>query len=71
MPAAAGYPMVTIPTGHGNAHEVPIGIGLIGTAWSEPRLVRYGSAIEDTIRGRKKPEFREWWSKLVPVDYSM
>ncbi|KIW48706.1 uncharacterized protein PV06_01273 [Exophiala oligosperma] len=70
LPATAGYPMVTMPIGL-NAHNVPVGIALIGTAWSERTLIRYGSAVDDLIRGRKKPQFIEWWSKLVPVDYSL
>lgn len=62
--------MVTMPIGL-NAHSVPVGIALIGTAWSEATLIRYGSAVDDLIQGRKKPQFIEWWSKLVPVDYSL
>lgn len=71
LPAMAGYPMVTVPTGNVNAHGVPIGIALIGTAWGEPALVKYGSAMDDLIRGRKKPAFANWWAKNVPVDYSL
>lgn len=70
LPAIAGYPMVTVPIGL-NSRSVPVGISLIGTAWSEPTLVRYGSAIDDLIRGRQKPQFINWWSKAVPVDYSL
>ncbi|CAI4212090.1 unnamed protein product [Parascedosporium putredinis] len=69
MPAIAGYPMVTMPVGH-NAHSVPVGISLIGTAWSEPTLIKYGSAIDDLIRGRETPRFIEWWARNIPVDYS-
>ncbi|KAJ8514216.1 hypothetical protein ONZ45_g8213 [Pleurotus djamor] len=71
LPAIAGYPMVTVPTGSLNGHSVPIGISLIGTAWSEPTLIRYGSAMDDLIKGRKKPAFVNYWSKAVPVDYSL
>ncbi|EXJ82032.1 hypothetical protein A1O1_08100 [Capronia coronata CBS 617.96] len=70
VPAVAGYPMVTMPVGH-NAHSIPVGLALIGTAWSEPTLIKYGSAIDDLIQGRKTPEFYQWWSKLVPVDFSI
>ncbi|EXJ77458.1 hypothetical protein A1O3_09684 [Capronia epimyces CBS 606.96] len=71
LPATAGYPMVTMPIGQSNAHDVPVGISLIGSAWSEPALIKYGSAIDDLIQGRQTPTFIEWWSKLVPVDYSL
>lgn len=70
LPAIAGYPMVTVPVGQ-NAHSVPVGIALIGTAWSEPTLIKYGSAIDDLIRRRTLPKFIEWWSKVIPVDYSV
>jgi amidase len=70
LPAIAGYPMVTVPVGQ-NAHSVPVGIALIGTAWSEPTLIKYGSAIDDLIRRRTLPKFIEWWSKVIPVDYSI
>lgn len=69
LPAVAGYPMVTMPIGV-NAHSVPVGISLIGSAWSEPTLIKYGSAIDDLVQGRIMPTFVHWWSKLVPVDYS-
>ena len=69
LPAMAGYPMVTIPIGQ-NAYSVPVGISLIGTAWSEPTLIKYGSALDDLIQGRKKPAFIEWWARNLPVDYS-
>lgn len=70
LPAVAGYPMVTVPVGY-NAHSVPVGVSLIGTAWSEPTLVRFGSAIDDLVQGRKKPGFEQWWSRRLPVDTSM
>lgn len=70
LPAVAGYPMVTVPVGY-NAHSVPVGVSLIGTAWSEPMLVKFGSAIDDLVRGRKKPAFEQWWSRRLPVDTSM
>jgi len=70
LPAMAGYPMVTMPIGS-NAHSVPVGIALIGTAWSEPALIKYGSAVNDLVQRRQKPKFIEWWAKNVPVDYSL
>ncbi|KAH8602431.1 amidase signature domain-containing protein [Bisporella sp. PMI_857] len=54
--AKAGYPMITIPVGF-NSNGLPFGIGIIQTAWKEELLVKYGSAIEDLIRGRRLPKF--------------
>lgn len=52
----AGYPMITIPIGV-NAVELPFGLGIINKALRENLLVKYGSAIEDLVRGRKRPNF--------------
>lgn len=37
---------------------VPFGLAIIQTADREDLLVRYGSAIEDLMPSRPKPEFR-------------
>jgi hypothetical protein len=37
---------------------VPFGLALIQTAGREDLLVKYGSAIEDTLGDRPKPKFR-------------
>jgi amidase len=67
--AMAGYPMVTMPFWL-NAHSVPFRMALIGTAWSEPTLIKCGSAIDEFVKGRKRPEFIEWRLRHVPVNYS-
>ncbi|KAI9798852.1 MAG: hypothetical protein M1833_004355 [Piccolia ochrophora] len=54
--AKAGYPMISIPVGV-NDTGVPFGIGIIQSAWREDLLIKYGSAIEDLIRGRRSPTF--------------
>lgn len=66
--AKAGYPMITIPVGVG-AGGLPFGLGIMQTAWGEPSLIKYGSAIEDLIQGRTKPEFHEYLAKNIPVSY--
>jgi amidase len=42
--AVAGYPSVTLPAGH--VHGLPVGLSLIGPAWSEPRLIGLAYAFE-------------------------
>lgn len=40
------------------AAGVPFGLAIMQTAGREDLLVRYGSAIEELMPGRPKPEFR-------------
>jgi amidase len=47
--AVAGYPHLTLPMGR--ADGLPVGLSLIGTAWSEARLLAYGHAFE-TLHSR-------------------
>lgn len=46
----AGYPMITIPASTNRKASMPYGLAPMGTAWSEPNLVRWASAIEDLGR---------------------
>ncbi|KAJ8065173.1 hypothetical protein OCU04_005885 [Sclerotinia nivalis] len=54
--AKAGYPMISIPIGV-NDIGVPFGMGIIQTALKEHLLVKYGSAIENLVGGRKLLKF--------------
>ena len=53
--AVAGYPNVTVPMG--NVYRLPIGISFIGTAWSEPTLLRLAYGFEQATRHRRPPRF--------------
>jgi amidase len=53
--AVAGYPSVTVPVGY--AHGLPVGMSFIGTAWSEPQLIRLAFAYEQAAQPRKPPRF--------------
>lgn len=44
LPAVAGYPHLTVPMGQ--VDGLPVGLSLIGPAWSEPRLLSLGAAFE-------------------------
>ena len=54
--AVAGYPSITVPAGQ--AHGLPVGISIIGTAWSEPRLIALAYAYEQATKHRRAPAFR-------------
>jgi amidase len=53
--AVAGYPHITVPAGF--KFGLPFGISFFGTAWSEPKLIKFGYAFEQAQRARRKPEF--------------
>jgi amidase len=54
-PAVAGYPHITVPMGQ--VRGLPIGLSLVGTAWSEPKLIAYAYAFEQATHARKRPHF--------------
>lgn len=55
-PAAhAGYPNITLPMGF--VHELPVGMSIFGSAWSEPVLLEIAYAFEQGTRHRKIPAF--------------
>jgi amidase len=53
--ACAGYPAITVPAGF--VHGLPVGITFMGTAWSEPVLVKLAYAFEQATGHRKTPDF--------------
>ncbi|KAJ7634316.1 amidase signature domain-containing protein [Mycena rosella] len=67
LPAAAHYPAVTLPVGQ-DPWQVPFGLGLWGTAFSEAALIRYGSAIDAVVGWRGKPMFYAYNTTRIPFD---
>jgi len=68
-PAQAGYPIITIPIGIDEWHT-PFGLSFIGTAWSEPTLIRFASAASDALGNRRvKPTFYDFVAENVPVNF--
>jgi len=54
-PAVAGYPIINVPAGF--SFGLPVGISFMGTAWSEPTLIKLASGFEHVTRIRRRPRF--------------
>jgi amidase len=55
LPAVAGYPHITVPSGMVNG--LPVGFSFFGRAWSEPVLLKLAYAFEQATKHRKVPEY--------------
>ena len=53
--AVAGYPHITVPMGQ--VRGLPVGLSLVGRAWSEPTLLKLAYAFEQAAPARRKPSF--------------
>ena len=68
-----GYPIVTLPAGISDVTGMPFGLGLMQTAWGEPELIKWSSAIEDlqfaslTKYKRTQPKWHHYQTKNIPV----
>lgn len=54
--AIAGYPILTVP--NGAIDGVPLSFAILGTAGSEPMLLRIGAFVESTVGKAAHPSFR-------------
>ncbi len=53
--AKAGYPSVCVPAGY-SSDGMPVGITFMGTAWSEPTLIRAAYGFEQLTKSRRAPK---------------
>jgi amidase len=53
--AVAGYPSITVPAGE--VFGLPVGISLIGRAWSEAQLIKLAYGYEQATKHRRPPSF--------------
>ncbi|HQZ17124.1 MAG TPA: amidase [Vicinamibacteria bacterium] len=60
-PAVAGYPAITVPAGF--VSGLPVGMTLMGPAWSEGALIRYAYAFEQATMHRRPPTL----ARTVPL----
>ncbi|KAJ9218476.1 hypothetical protein DTO027B5_9145 [Paecilomyces variotii] len=71
--AQAGYPLITIPAGITTESGMPFGLAIMNTAWSEPALIKFASAIEDLQRHsgtkykRSQATWRGYMRRNIPV----
>lgn len=54
--AIVGYPLVTVPMG--SSFGLPVGLTFMGTAWSEPTLIKLAYAFEQATEARVAPRFK-------------
>ncbi len=53
--AIVGYPIINVPMGF--TFGVPVGISFMGTAFSEPTLIKLASGFEAVTHARQAPQF--------------
>ena len=73
VPAMAGYPHLTVPMGM--VDGLPVGLSVIGPAWSESLLLALGADFERQAAARRPPQFLPSLelpaaAELTPVPYS-
>jgi amidase len=65
LAAVAGYPHLTVPMGA--VMGLPVGLSLIGPAWSEARLLAYGYAYEQAAKAKVTPRFLPSIEAAAPI----
>ncbi|HEX5505827.1 MAG TPA: hypothetical protein VFW96_24635 [Thermomicrobiales bacterium] len=53
--AIVGYPLVSVPAGF--SHGLPVNLTFMGTAWSEPTLIKLAYAFEQATKIRRPPQY--------------
>lgn len=73
--AQAGYPAITVPAGVSTESGMPYGLAILNTAFSEPSLIKWASAIEDLQKSsgtkwqRTLPEWRGYLQRNLPEPF--
>lgn len=63
--STAGYPVMTVPIGM--SFGLPVGITLLGTAWSERKMLTIAATIERGLGLELQPDFRPSVSGAAPA----
>jgi Asp-tRNA(Asn)/Glu-tRNA(Gln) amidotransferase A subunit family amidase len=51
----SGFPAITVPMGWVRNQSLPVGLQILGDAWSEPRLFAFAYAFEQATHHRRPP----------------
>jgi amidase len=54
--AVAGYPLISVPAGY--SFGLPVGLTFMGTAYSEPTLIKLAYAFEQVTKARRAPTYQ-------------
>jgi amidase len=54
LSANSGLPAITVPAGF-TSDGLPVGVELLGRAWSEPQLIKFAYAYQQATRHRRPP----------------
>ncbi len=65
LAAVAGYPHLTVPMG--TVTGLPVGLSIMGPAWSEARLLGYGYAFEQAAKVKVRPQFLPSIEGTAPI----
>jgi amidase len=57
LAAVGGYPVINVPLG--NVFGLPMGLSFLGTAFSEPTLIKVASGFENATKARIAPTFAD------------
>ena len=60
LPAVAGYPHLSVPMGL--VAGLPVGLSIVGPAWSDARVLSFGYAFEQALGFKAEPGLR-----IVPI----
>jgi amidase len=66
LAAVAGYPHLTVPMG--TVMGLPVGLSIMGPAWSEARLLGYGYAYEQASKVKLTPRFLPSIEASAPIE---
>jgi amidase len=57
-----GFPAVTVPMGwvRVRGYDLPLGLQILGDAWSEPTLIQIATGFEQATRHRRPPSTTPW-----------
>ena len=58
LSANSGLPAITVPGGF-TADGLPVGVELLGRAWSEPELIKFAHAYEQASATAARPTARQ------------